>query len=201
MFWLPYLFWLMYVISFPLRSYQARYQFQPGWTRPSILSRDNIVFYEFANLILTLTATAGLWYFYGLLPAAVALGVRFVFSTIMTRVYYNRALSVEIARNLGVLERESSLDNAETIAQAVVLARHAIMCSTRGDDYSTPNSGPVDEMRLREKDFAYVPAVNEIQLAMSLRDGLQYEAVPPEQDSLRRELYIARFWDRLNRTP
>ena len=174
--WLPYLFWSVYVISFLLCWYEAKYQFQPGWTRPSILNRDIIVLYESANMIVTLTAIAGLWYSYGLISASVALGIRFVlFGTIMVRVYYNRALSVEIARHLGILEHDSSLDDPKTIAEAVVLARQAILHRTRGDDYATPTSGYEKIMRLRTKDFAYIPAVNEIRLAISLRDGLRYD--------------------------
>ncbi len=198
MFWLPYLFWSMYAVSFPLHWYRAKYQFQPGWSRPSILNRDNIVFYQFANLILTLTATGGLWYSYGLITAAVAFGVRFLlFGTVMLRIYYKRALSVEIARNLGVLERESSLDDPKTIAEAVVLARRFIMLSMRGDDYLTPTSGFQEQNRLRREDLAYVPTIEEICLAVRLRDGLRYEDAPPAEDPLRREQYIARFWDRL----
>jgi hypothetical protein len=198
--WVPSTFWLIYAISFPVLWYHSKYQFQPGWTRPSILNRGNDVIYQFGNLIVFLIATAGLWYSYGFIAATIAFGVRLVFSTLLTRVYYNRALGIEIARNLGILEHGSPLDNPETIAEAVVLARHTIMCSMRGDDYSIPNSGPLEEMRLREKDFAYVPTIKEIHLAISLRDELRYEDVPPKDDSLRREQYIARFWDRLTFT-
>ena len=176
MFWLPYLFWSMYAVSFPLHWYRAKYQFQPGWSRPPILSRDSIVFYQFANLILTATATVGLWYSYGLTTAAVAFGVRFfLFGTTTLRIYYNRALTSRSRDTSASSNIERPLDDPKTIAEAVVGARHAILQSMRGDDYATPNSSFQEQTRPRREDFAYVPTAKEIRLAVSLRDGLRYE--------------------------
>ncbi len=121
----------------------------------------------------------------------------FLFGTTTLRIYYNRTLSVEIARHLRILEHECPLNDPKTIAEAVVGARRAILQSMRGDDYATPNSSFQEQTRLRREDFAYVPTAKEIRLAVSLRDGLRYEDVPPAEDSLRREQYIARFWDQL----
>jgi hypothetical protein len=85
------IFWVLYIISFPLLWYENFCVVLSVAERPPILrSQTKQAIFWIVRLIITYGSIAGVWYVYGPLPAIVAFIVNYAFGRITFKMYFNR---------------------------------------------------------------------------------------------------------------
>lgn len=85
------IFWIFYIISFPLLWYEDFCIVLSVADRPRILrSPTKQVLFWIIRLIITYGSIAGIWYTYNLFIAIVAFIINYVFGKITFKVYFNR---------------------------------------------------------------------------------------------------------------